>query len=164
MQYSDRIFKLGGDITNAAQGHVIHGCNMHGVMGSGVAKAIREKWPEVYEAYRQKFYNADCGDFSCDIVKLGDIISVPVSEKLVIHNALTQINYGNDGKRYLNYEALYLSLVNLREYVDSHEYAKTISFPSIGCGLAGGNWNIVSTMITEVFHDPKYSLIWYVPR
>ena len=44
------VYKV-GDITEAPEVVIVHGCNTQGAMGSGVAKAIRRKYPWAYEAY-----------------------------------------------------------------------------------------------------------------
>ena len=41
------------DITTERHGLIIHGVNCQGVMGSGVALAIRNKWPVVYDEYKK---------------------------------------------------------------------------------------------------------------
>ena len=41
-----------GDICSVNSGIIVHGCNAQGVMGSGVAKAIRLKYPQVFEDYK----------------------------------------------------------------------------------------------------------------
>ena len=42
-----------GDITKSDCDIICHQVNCQGVMNSGVAKAIREKWPEVYDNYKR---------------------------------------------------------------------------------------------------------------
>lgn len=39
---------LNKNIITIQEGVIAHGVNCTGAMNSGVAKAIREKWPEVY--------------------------------------------------------------------------------------------------------------------
>ena len=41
-----------GDVTKSDCDIICHQVNCQGVMNSGVAKAIREKWPEVYDNYK----------------------------------------------------------------------------------------------------------------
>ena len=41
------------DITKSNADYICHQVNCQGVMGSGVAKAIRDKWPQVYEEYKR---------------------------------------------------------------------------------------------------------------
>lgn len=46
------IVHLKGDIFTTFQPAVIHGVNIRGVMGSGIAKTVRALYPDVYTAYR----------------------------------------------------------------------------------------------------------------
>lgn len=39
-----------GDLLSS-KGIIVHGVNSQGVMGSGVAKQIKDKWPEAYGSY-----------------------------------------------------------------------------------------------------------------
>ena len=42
-----------GDLLNVTEGIILHGCNGQGVMGAGVAKAIKMKYPEAFTAYKE---------------------------------------------------------------------------------------------------------------
>ena len=140
-----------GDITTVESGIIVHQVNCQGVMGSGVAKAIRNKYPFVYESY-----NYMCKSYSEEYL-LGKANIVPVSNDLEVINLFGQLNYGKDGKRYTSYDALdnafnEISNVYHGDIFDFH-------FPLIGCGLGGGNWNIVYNIILE--HLNKHNIhIW----
>ena len=41
-----------GDLLEAAEPVIVHGCNAQGSMGAGVARAIRDRYPAAYAAYR----------------------------------------------------------------------------------------------------------------
>lgn len=43
---------INGDITEVTNGYIIHQVNDKGVMGAGVALAIRNKFPAHYEDYK----------------------------------------------------------------------------------------------------------------
>ena len=47
------IYKKGDLLTTDAD-IIVHGCNCQGVMGSGVAKQIKEKFPNAYTIYKQR--------------------------------------------------------------------------------------------------------------
>ena len=58
-----------GDIRDTDCKVIAHGVNCQGVMGSGVAKALYEKWPEVKKSYlkycnkcHSKTYTKRCGN------------------------------------------------------------------------------------------------------
>ena len=44
-----------GDLTQAEEYIIAHGCNAQGKMGSGVAKAIRREFPQAYSYYRSAY-------------------------------------------------------------------------------------------------------------
>ena len=44
-----------GNLLNAEVAYICHQVNCQGRMGSGIAKQIRDRWPDVYEAYMRAF-------------------------------------------------------------------------------------------------------------
>lgn len=127
---------------------VCHQTNCRGVMGSGLAKEIRTKYPKVYIKYK----------FLCEQVEpcnlLGTVQMVEVDDGVRIANCFGQDRYGRD-KMYTSYEALESCFKYLRKYAESEvNNIDTVAFPyGIGCGLAGGDWNIVNAMIEKAFAD-----------
>ena len=135
-----------GDITNSNCDIICHQVNCQGAMNSGVAKAIREKWPEVYVNYK----------FWCDINAAEDLLSreqmilVDYEPDRYVVNMFAQLNYGYDGKRYTSYDAFWNCLNELKQ--EMPEDATSIAFPyKIGCVRGGANWKIIRAMIEEVF-------------
>lgn len=121
-----------------------HGCNCFNTMGAGLARSIAERFPEVEKE--------DSLTKSGDRKKLGTIAFVRVldeSSKIkYIVNMYTQFNYGC-GERQINYEAMYRCLESLKS---KNNPKMRIGLPfKIGCGLGGGDWNIVKAMIYSVF-------------
>lgn len=131
------IFESGADV-------ICHQVNCRGVMGSGIAKQVREKYPEVYE-----FYHAVCMTLEPSEL-LGRVISIEVDDGLWIDNLFSQENFGYDGKCYTDYNALRQCL----EEIMANHKNKTIAIPYLmGCHRGGGDWNVVYKMIEEVFSD-----------
>jgi len=92
-----------GDITTAPNGVILHGCNLKGKMGSGVALAIAKKWPKVKTAYMKLFKK----EFASDAApRLGQVQYVKINNKLTVVNGMTQENFGYDGKRYADPTAI----------------------------------------------------------
>ncbi len=89
------------DITSIARGVVAHGCNCQGVMGSGVALAIREKWPSIYEPYKQL-----CAGFEDKSKLLKTCQVLHVTDDIYVANLFTQETYGYDGKKYAELSAV----------------------------------------------------------
>lgn len=140
------------DITTANCDYICHQVNCKGKMNSGVAKAIREKWPIVYTNYMAKF-EAVAPEFWHNF--LGNIQIVPLYEdfykdenKQQIINLFSQNDYGYDGKRYTSYDAFWICLNQIAQTVPK---GSRIGFPyHIGCGRGGANWNVIKEMIDEV--------------
>ena len=131
------IFESGADV-------ILHQVNCQGVMGSGIAKQVREKYPWVYGEYKEACLSSDSHNL------LGFAQHVYIDETHIIVNVFGQDMYGYDGKCYTNYYALRLALENVRDF----NVGKTIAIPYfMGCARGGGDWNVVYQMIEEIFTD-----------
>lgn len=69
-------------------GAVGHGVNLAGVMGSGIARSIAERWPEVLASY-----TAACR--SGELV-LGGYQRLVLGDGTVLYNLATQVDQGAD--------------------------------------------------------------------
>jgi O-acetyl-ADP-ribose deacetylase (regulator of RNase III) len=119
------------DITTVDRGIIAHGVNCQHTMGSGVAAAIRRKWPKVYDLYKQ----APRGK-----TMLGAAQLVPLKEddSLFVVNCYTQVFYGTGG-RFADVEAIRKSLGTTLDWADYYDLP--LYLPKIGCGLGGLNWS-----------------------
>lgn len=118
-----------GNLLNTSYKLIAHGCNAQGVMGSGVAKLIKERYPIVFKAYRLKYQK--------DGLKLGTILPVYIGNKKWVINCITQEFYGKSfGKVYVSYEAIKQCMLDINKKF-SKNYAE-IALPMIGAGLGGG--------------------------
>lgn len=134
---------------------ICHQVNCQGKMASGIAKQIRDTYPQVYDAYRAKY---DAMVTLGVNMMLGDVQLVPLYEDFMkdikhqhVCNMFAQNNYGYDGKRYTSYDAFWICLNNLKQVLPK---GSTIGFPYlIGCDRGGANWNVIEAMIREVFDE-----------
>jgi O-acetyl-ADP-ribose deacetylase (regulator of RNase III) len=129
-------------LLNVVEGIILHGCNCFNVMGAGVAKFLRDKYPIVYEV--------DCLTIPGDENKLGKYSVALVDEKLTIINCYTQYHYHYSENRC---KVDYYAVRKCFEVIKENYPNKDLCMPKIGCGLAGGDWNIVESIINEVFDD-----------
>ena len=53
------VHEIKGNLLDTNCQYICHQVNCQGKMNSGVAKAIRDKWPEVYIQYLKKYADAD---------------------------------------------------------------------------------------------------------
>lgn len=145
------------DITTVEFGVIVHQVNCQGVMGSGVAKALRDKWPQIYETYRKMYENFMFGDKYNDDDLLGKIDVCEIKENLYVVNLFGQRDYRSNhqvSKRFTSYGAWEKALPKLDSYIVDNGLPERIYFPyNAGCDRGGGDWRIISAMIEEYFPD-----------
>ena len=141
----EKIKFYNGDLLDSNADVIAHQCNARGVMGSGVALAVKTKYPEVFQSYRKFFEEGK--------LKLGKVDFAKTSDGKIVANMCGQDKYGKDGKQYTDYEALEKCFDKTVRYMNENGL-KTIAFPyKIGCGTGGGDWNVVFKMIKEYFNE-----------
>ena len=146
-----------GNLLDAQTDVIAHQVNCQGVMGSGVAKQIREKWANVYTAYRAEY------DLFTDLNKplLGNCQLVQINDHQHVANLFGQDKYGYDNKRYTSYDGIYDALVSLASQMKDNNM-NSVAFPyHMSSDRGGADWFIISTMITSVFkHTDVQIEIW----
>lgn len=156
-----------GDLMEAPEKFIVHGCNAQGVMGSGVAKLIREKYPTAFRVYVEAYRKEG--------LQLGKTIWVKGVPHTVI-NAITQEFYGTD-RMHADYDAIRSAMrqINATAKVTQEiEPARNViglvdrvAMPLIGAGLAGGSWKTISAIIEEVsthFQPVVYLIDGVIPE
>lgn len=146
-----------GSLLDAKVDYICQQVNCQGRMASGIAKSIKERWPQVYESYMDCcLYNASHGGNSRSL--LGVCQYVDVEPDMAVINMFAQEYYGYDGKRYTSYDGFWCCLGKIKETVPK---GRKIGFPhKIGCGLGGANWNIIMAMIIEAL-EADYEVYIY---
>lgn len=147
-----------GNVLDIERGIIVHSCNAQGVMGSGIALEIKNRFPDVFSEY----------ELLCRCRNSADIIGytqyVPIDLNKIIVNGIGQDRYGRDGKRYTNYEAIAEIFEDVNRYAqnyyDLRDILLPICFPLIGCGLGGGKWEIISAIIDTTIDD-KFEKVLY---
>ncbi len=134
------------DILKESTGILVHGVNAQGVMGSGIAKLIRDKYPQVYTDYMRMY------KFNGNQLMLGEVIKTDISDKLKIVSGVTQKFYGRDKNFiYLDYAALEKVFVQVNDY--AKETSLPVIFPLVGCGLANGDKDTVLKIINDTLDN-----------
>lgn len=92
-----------GDLFSTKDKAIAHGCNTMGVMGSGVAKIVKEKYPFAFNGYYTHFNKmveeGNHHEF------LGECVAT-YKDDMFIFNLITQNLTGNDGMKYVSYDAV----------------------------------------------------------
>jgi len=153
------------DATKAPERLFLHGCNARGEMGSGIAKAVRDKWPLTYRVYRMVWQ--DLRDQGEPHLPLGEVYwtvemmdgsnDTPLyhwrilnrPDTLIVANCITQLDYGRDPHRvYVDYDAVAKCLAKINALAFLYGIS-AIAMPRIGCGLANGSWSRIEPLVRE---------------
>jgi O-acetyl-ADP-ribose deacetylase (regulator of RNase III) len=125
-----------GDLLASRESVIAHGCNAQGVMGSGIAKSIRDMYPTAYSDYRAVY------EAQGNKLHLGQIVTTRTLERTIL-NIISQEYYGrNPNVVYVSYDAIKKAILRINEM----GYVR-VAFPKIGAGLANGNWETISEII-----------------
>lgn len=141
-----------GNLFQAPEKVLAHGCNCRGAFGAGVAGLMARFHPKARSAY---LYHHKTKGW-----KLGQVQYVSSNNK-IIANCATQDRYGNGPKEkvvYADYKAIERSMMDLYSYCKKNNYS--IAIPLIGAGLANGDWKIIESIINKTFYD--YEIVVYL--
>jgi O-acetyl-ADP-ribose deacetylase (regulator of RNase III) len=128
---------------------IVHGCNCMVQMGKGIAKSIKQQFPEAYEADRQTMPR--------DRAKLGTISTADVSRgerHFTVVNAYTQYDYRPPGPN-VDYDAIRSAMREVKRRFSR----KRIGYPKIGAGLAGGDWERIAKIIDEELAGEDHTMV-----
>lgn len=134
---------------------IAHGCNCHSVMGAGIAPQMAkafgaDKFP--MELWGSDVNKLGCIDFKTFVLGKNAMWCIEDGDggnpnednepELTVVNAYTQYGFGsnhrNGKSKPIDYEALTLCMRKMNHiFKGSH-----IGLPLIGCGLAGGVWDV----------------------
>lgn len=151
---------------------IAHGVNCFNTQKAGLA-------PQMVKAFGTDTFELEGEDYKGDFNKLGQIdyeIKMITTEgkvltviegikncdfsdkALQVINCYTQHTYGKSpkGANPLDYDALRLCLRKI-----AHTFHGHIGLPKIGCGLAGGDWDIVKKIIIEELKGHKVTIVHF---
>jgi O-acetyl-ADP-ribose deacetylase (regulator of RNase III) len=139
-----------GDLFTSGAHTLVNPVNCVGVMGAGLAKQFKSRYPDMYPAYRK----------ACNAGRLkpGSILPGIASGQRIVHVAT---------KRHWR-DASFMSwieegLANLADHV-KHNEVPSIAIPPVGCGLGGLDFRAVFYRINDHFRDLPTRTMIYVPN
>ena len=137
-----------GNLLNASEKIIAHQVNCQKKMNSGVAKAIREKWPIVFEKYQK----AES--------QLGFVDFILIDNHYhYVANMYAQDNYGYDGKQYTNYDAFRQCCKTIVETCRNMPKKYTVAMPyKISSDRGGADWAKIMDILLEEFTDIDLTL------
>ncbi|MBW4619270.1 MAG: macro domain-containing protein [Cyanosarcina radialis HA8281-LM2] len=146
-----------GDATNPiGEGKklIVHICNGVGTWGAGFVLALSKKWQEPEREYRAWYKSGN--DFA-----LGKTQFVRVEDNIFVANLIGQsgIRRQKSGSPPVRYAAIETGLIEVARFTNSHR--ASIHMPRIGCGLAGGDWQIIEKIIDRTLLAEGLSVTVY---
>jgi O-acetyl-ADP-ribose deacetylase (regulator of RNase III) len=140
-----------GDLIDCVESIIVHGCNARRAFNAGVARAIRQRFPFAYEAYLMAF---DRG------LRLGEVIwairIVDGERPRIVGNAITQADFGNQPRQYVDYDAVRAAMRAVDNFIlhAANGIAVlpkpiAVAMPRIGAGLGGGDWSVIVQIIED---------------
>ena len=147
------IHNISGDALTACKGGILcHQTNYFGVMGAGIAAAIKVK---LLSRDNYMEYVHVCKKLGRKILGLVQFLDVP--NGTIVANCFSQDDEANaypNGRiaPLTNYKAVRLCMESVRSRAEFLN--KPVYLPyKYGCGIAGGDWNKVQEIINDVFQD-----------
>ena len=137
------IFRSGDATQPHSNGCILHICNSVGKWGAGFVMALSNRWKEPENEYRKWYHDGTypgSGEF-----KLGNIQQVLIpNTKLSVCNMIAQFNIkSSSNPSPIRYDALRSCLIKVDEKIPNID----LHAPRFGCGLAGGNWDKIQTIV-----------------
>lgn len=131
-----------GNLLDVTEGIIVHQCNCRGVMGRGLAKSVRDKWPLVYAKYRVAYQTG--------LLNLGTVqfVRVQRTPRLHVCNLMGQGKWGTGEAR----TDLFAHLV---AWPKINKQAQVLGLSvyvpwKIGCGLGGEDFKELRPIIEEL--------------
>ena len=140
------VTEMWGDLLRDGTGILCHQTNYQGVMGAGIARDIRER---LLTEQQYNYYVEICKRKGDGL--LGWVQFIPLDDGRMLANCFGE-NMDSDTGVDTDYNALRKCLEDVLRVATPHN--TDVSMPGfIGCGLAGGDWNVVRQIIEDVFAD-----------
>jgi O-acetyl-ADP-ribose deacetylase (regulator of RNase III) len=133
---------------------IVHICNDIGGWGKGFVMAISKRWKKPENQYREWFKSKDG-------FELGKVQFVQVEEDLWVANLIGQhkINKDENGNAPIRYDAIEDGLKEVASF--AKENNASVHMPRIGCGLAGGKWEMIEPIILKTLSNNDVEVVVY---
>ena len=131
---------------------LLHVCNDIGAWGAGFVLALSKKWDQPEARYRDWYVRGGGNK-----LPLGFVQPVKVEDGLWVINMIGQrgigVRFNEDPP--IRYDAIKTCLRKVVKLARDPRYcgdtdACTIHTPFFGCGLAGGDWDVIEEIIQEI--------------
>lgn len=125
-----------GDLFELGLPAIGHGVNCRGMMGAGIARIFRDRYPGMYAAYNI-LCEKDCLPLGC--------VMIWKEANVTIYNLATQLFPGAEATLEAVENSVRLAVSNCATAGIS-----ALGLPRIGCGIGGLNWPDVKAIMEKV--------------
>lgn len=148
--HSDHFTYKYGNIFDSSAEAIVNPVNIQGVMGKGLAKELKDRYPENFSAYR-----AEC---AANRMMMGRVFATRTIELVSCNQhqgaAKWIVNFPTkkDWRKPSQLDWIHTGLQDLHQFVVIKSIS-SIAIPALGCGLGGLKWKIVEPMIIAAFEQ-----------
>lgn len=142
---------------DATENIIAHQVNCLGAFNSGVAKSIRECFPEVFKDYKEFVDKTKDTNSLYNLLGVAQIIPLRDGQKKYVANLFGQYNYGYDGKQYTHNIKLSSALKSLSDFAKRYNLSVALPY-RIGSDRGGADWRDIEEIILEAFDDYEVTL------
>lgn len=123
---------------------IVHVCNDLGRWGRGFVLAISRRWREPEQAFRA-WHRGEVAQPHA----LGEVQLVQVEPDLWVANLIGQHGLTSRSRTDppIRYDAIAAGLSSVRAH--ARRLAASVHMPRIGCGLAGGRWEVIEPIVSR---------------
>jgi O-acetyl-ADP-ribose deacetylase (regulator of RNase III) len=134
-----------GDLFASRAQTLVNATNCQGVMGAGIARAFKERFPTMFEDYQRA---CEAGEHTATQPHFwrnpGDKPPWMSYERQSVLNIASTPHMGDTPK-------LSLIAVNLVWIVENYEEVgiRSLAVPALGCGIGGGDWSLMKPLLVN---------------
>lgn len=131
-----------GDIFTTDAKYIAHGVNCKGLMGAGIAKEFKQRFPEMHAGYVSRCADGRLtpGGFWVGTGMLDGRTVLPV-------NLASQDEPGANARYNYLFSAVQTFAHEASHPARLHMYGGIVAIPEIGCGIGGLEWDRVKYML-----------------
>lgn len=139
-----------GNIFESNMAVLVNTINCVGVMGKGIAKSFKEKYPPMFYEYQKLCTN--------NSVKPGILYPYYENNRLIVLNFPTKDHWRSPSK-------LEYIVDGLNWFIENYKQLNitSIAFPPLGCGNGGLDWDIVGPIMYQKLIDLPINIEIYAP-
>ena len=147
-----------GDLLKSGCDIICHQVNEYGVMGAGIAKQIKEKYPKAFADYTKAIKDAKSKGKNLPLIALSK-----QPDGVIVANMFTQRN-GETDLEFLRNAAVFLCMQIIDLFVTKLKFndmngvffdrTLRVGIPyKYGCGIAKGDWESILKIWEDVFGE-----------